>query len=67
MGVWAMVSPETSEADSQAAALEAPGSEAILEGKIMQGKDVESASNYLQQQHQLGSRFYQVCKYTNAA
>lgn len=62
MGVWALITPDIPEADSLLNA-NAPDPADVLEGKAVQRKDVESTVHYLQQQHQLGSRFYQVCKY----
>jgi hypothetical protein len=63
MGVWAMVTPETLEADSQLDVQPLDPAD-ILGGGSVQRKDVESAANQLQQMHQRGSRFYQVCEYT---
>lgn len=62
MGVWAVVTPETSTPNSSAAT-DAPDPTQILEGKVVRRKDVESTANYLQQQHKSGSRLYQVCEY----
>ncbi|KAG8419853.1 hypothetical protein J3458_004686 [Metarhizium acridum] len=59
MGVWAVITPETSEAESLVLA-DAPDPADTLEGKIVQRQDVETTARYLQQQHQLGSRTYQV-------
>ncbi|KAK9436296.1 V-type ATPase, C subunit family protein [Metarhizium brunneum] len=59
MGVWAVITPETSESESLVLA-DAPDPADTLEGRIVQRKDVETTARYLEQQHQLGSRTYQV-------
>ncbi|KID80134.1 uncharacterized protein G6M90_00g012500 [Metarhizium brunneum] len=59
MGVWAVITPETSESESLVLA-DAPNPADTLEGRIVQRKDVETTARYLEQQHQLGSRTYQV-------
>ncbi|EFY98580.1 hypothetical protein X797_001949 [Metarhizium robertsii] len=59
MGVWAVITPETSESESLVLA-DAPDPADTLEGRIVQQKDVEITARYLEQQHQLGSRTYQV-------
>ncbi|KJK82942.1 hypothetical protein H634G_01070 [Metarhizium anisopliae BRIP 53293] len=59
MGVWAVITPETSESESLVLG-DAPDPADTLDGRIVQRKDVETAARYLEQQHQLGSRTYQV-------
>ncbi|KAH0601066.1 hypothetical protein MHUMG1_02067 [Metarhizium humberi] len=59
MGVWAVITPETSGSESLVLA-DAPDPTDTLEGRIVQRKDVETTARYLEQQHQLGSRTYQV-------
>ncbi|KAG6014019.1 hypothetical protein E4U43_007004 [Claviceps pusilla] len=59
MGVWALVTPKESQT-SEWTAEHAPNPSAILKGKAVTRADVDSCVDYLQRQHQAGSRFYQV-------
>ncbi|KAK2601741.1 hypothetical protein QQS21_004729 [Conoideocrella luteorostrata] len=59
MGVWALITPEKPQASSWSTG-DAPDPAAILDGQAMSRRDIESTASYLQQQHQAGSRFYQV-------
>ncbi|TWU76844.1 hypothetical protein ED733_006089 [Metarhizium rileyi] len=59
MGVWALVTPKAVTTDSFALT-NAPDPTDILAGRSVQREDIESTANYLQNQHRLGSRFYQV-------
>lgn len=59
MGVWALITPDKSQTSSWSAE-NAPDPSAILQGKAVTRGDVESCAYYLEQQHQAGSRFYQV-------
>ncbi|KHN96279.1 uncharacterized protein MAM_05865 [Metarhizium album ARSEF 1941] len=58
-GLWAVVSPEASEAEALVLA-DAPNPAVSLEDTMAQQKALETTARYLQQQHQLGSRIYQV-------
>ncbi|KAG5983182.1 hypothetical protein E4U54_006275, partial [Claviceps lovelessii] len=58
MGVWALVTPKESQA-SEWTAEHAPNPSDILKGKAVTQADVDSCVDYLQRQHQAGSRFYQ--------
>ncbi|KAG6009507.1 hypothetical protein E4U21_002143 [Claviceps maximensis] len=59
MGVWALITPEQSQTSAWTAE-NAPDSSAIVEGNAVTRVDVNSCAEYLQRQHQAGSRFYQV-------
>lgn len=61
MGVWAMITPETSQSSSWLSTGE-PDPTAVLQGEAVTKKDIESVSNYVEQKFQSGSRLYQVCK-----
>lgn len=62
MGVWALITPDKSQTSSWSAE-NAPDPSTILQGKAVTRADVESCAYYLEQQHQAGSRFYQVCTF----
>ncbi|KAG5981378.1 hypothetical protein E4U55_002999 [Claviceps digitariae] len=59
MGVWALITPEESQMSAWTTE-NAPNPSAILKGNAVTRADVQSCADYLQRQHQAGSRFYQV-------